>query len=185
LKGCPLRCTGNRGSGAGNVLRTVLLSVLNGHWRYAHINGVRGDGVNPGLLGMKGTVSEDVVCAAMKRLGEEEGPGWPSHVYHSYFVAGLRICLGVEVRPGREHAARHGLPGMWEALGRLPREKWPAIVWGDCGYATRGCRRSASRGGCPTSSSCATRRRPRTATPFVLFWSNSLLTSPSISFQGL
>ena len=29
---------------------TVLLSVLRGHWRYAHINGVRGDGINPGLL---------------------------------------------------------------------------------------------------------------------------------------
>ena len=50
LDTCPLTYTGNRGSGATNVMGTVLLSVLAGHWRYAHINGIRGDGVNPGLL---------------------------------------------------------------------------------------------------------------------------------------
>ena len=66
LRECPLHYTGNRGSGALNVMGTVLLSVLCGHWRYAHINGVRGDGVNPGLLGMSSTVSEDTV-----RLGNE------------------------------------------------------------------------------------------------------------------
>ena len=46
---------------AKNVMGTVLPGVLSGHWRYAHINGVRGDGVNPGLPGMDGTVSEDAV----------------------------------------------------------------------------------------------------------------------------
>ena len=28
------------------------LAVLAGHWRYAHINAIRGDGINPELLGM-------------------------------------------------------------------------------------------------------------------------------------
>ena len=41
----PLHYTGNRGSGALNVMGTVLLSVLSGHWRYVHINGLRGDGI--------------------------------------------------------------------------------------------------------------------------------------------
>ena len=50
LKDCPLASTGNRGSGAKNVPGTVLFSILNGHWRYAYINAVRGDGVNPDLL---------------------------------------------------------------------------------------------------------------------------------------
>lgn len=54
LRDCPLHYTGNRGSGALNVMGTVLLSVLSGHWRYAHINALRGDGINPGLLGMGG-----------------------------------------------------------------------------------------------------------------------------------
>jgi hypothetical protein len=67
LRNCPLSYAGNRGSGAPKVMGTVLLSVLSGHWRYAHINRVRGDGVNPGLLGIDGTVSEDVVRSAMCR----------------------------------------------------------------------------------------------------------------------
>ncbi len=33
LQDCPLHYTGNRGSGADNVMGTVLLSVLCGHWR--------------------------------------------------------------------------------------------------------------------------------------------------------
>ncbi len=38
LRECPLHYTGNRGSGADHIMGTVLLSVLSGHWRYAHIN---------------------------------------------------------------------------------------------------------------------------------------------------
>ena len=42
------RCTiPATGAAADHVMGTVLLSVLAGHWRYAHINGVRGDGINP------------------------------------------------------------------------------------------------------------------------------------------
>lgn len=76
MQNCPLHYTGNRGSGALNVMGTVLLSVLSGHWRYAHINAVRGDGVNPPLLGMDRTVSEDAVRAAMKRIPEKAGLEW-------------------------------------------------------------------------------------------------------------
>jgi len=189
LKDCPLTYTGNRGSGAKNVMGTVLLSVLSGHWRYAHINGVRGDGVNPGLLGMDAAVSEDAVRLAMYRIpetagldwissqildtispalglpwildmdvtvkplyGRQEGaatgynpqkPGRPSHVYHSYFVAHLRISLGVEVRPGNEHAGAKGLPGLWQTLGKLPRHQWPTFLRGDCGYGQEGILRES------------------------------------------
>lgn len=182
LSTCPLRYVGNRGSGALNVMGTVLLSVLCGHWRYAHINAVRGDGVNPGLLGMGSTVSEDTVRAAMARIDEAEGlewlaerilgtiapalcqpwimdidvtvkplygsqqgaeagynprkPGRPCHVYHSYFVANLRLSLGVEALPGKQHAAARGLPGMWRTLEKLPRSHWPTFLRGDCGYGS-------------------------------------------------
>ena len=180
MKECPLTYTGNRGSGALNVMGTVLLSVLCGHWRYAHINSVRGDTINPSLLGMDHTVSEDSVRGAMKRIPEEAGlawlrgeildsispalglawildidttiktlyghqqgaergynphkPGRPSHVYHSYFVANLRISLGVEVRPGKENAAAHGLSELWKTLSALPRSRWPTFARGDCAY---------------------------------------------------
>jgi len=180
LGNCPLTYTGNRGSGAAKVMGTVLLSILSGHWRYAHINGVRGDGINPGLLGIGGAVSEDAVRLAMGRINEVAGldwlsdqiigsiapvlglpwildvdvtvkplyghqqgaqigynpqkPGRPSHVYHSYFVANLRISLGVEVRPGNEHAAARGMPQLWKTLGKLPRSQWPTFARGDCAY---------------------------------------------------
>ena len=49
---------------------TVMLSVLSGHWRYAHINGLRGDGINPGLLCVSGTVSEDAVHLGIGRVDE-------------------------------------------------------------------------------------------------------------------
>ncbi len=140
---------------------------------------MRGDGVNPGLLGMDGTVSDDVVYLAMCRIPETKGldwlssqilgpispalglpwildidvtvkplygqqesaeigynpqkPGRPSHGYHSYFEANLRISLGVEVRPGNERAEAKGLPGLWQTLEKLPRHQWPAFLRGDCG----------------------------------------------------
>jgi hypothetical protein len=46
------------------------------HWRYAHINAMRGDRVNPGLLGIDGTLSEDVVRQAMMRINETQGLEW-------------------------------------------------------------------------------------------------------------
>ena len=45
MRDCPLIYQRNRESEAKNVMGTILLSVLNGHWRYAHINAVRGDGI--------------------------------------------------------------------------------------------------------------------------------------------
>ena len=179
-KSIPLSYQSNNASDPKDVIGTILLSVLNGHWRYAHINAVRGDGVNPGLLGMKRTVSEDVVRRALKKMdqsaalawlekqnreaitpilsytwildidntvkplyGHQQGaqisynpykPGRPSHNYHSYFVANLRLCLGVEVLPGKQHSAKLGLPGLWRILEAMPRPHWPTLIRGDCAY---------------------------------------------------
>lgn len=180
LANTPLQYQGNQGSGANNVFGTLLLSVLNGHYRYAHINSVRGDGVNPPLLGMDKVVSEDTVRRGLGRIdpteglqwleehlvdsigpalvlpwildidttvkpiyGSQEGaavghnphkPGRPSHSYHSYFVANLRLCLGIDISPGNESAAKHGMPGLWRMLDRLPKDRWPTFIRGDCGY---------------------------------------------------
>src|SRR5271155_1736567 len=72
----PLAYTGNRGSKIVDVLGTAVLSILCGHWRYAHINAVRGDRLNPPVLGMSGRVSEDVVRGAWRRLEEDAGLAW-------------------------------------------------------------------------------------------------------------
>src|ERR1039457_2042829 len=52
VEDCPLSYTSANAPAKRDVLGTLLLSVLAGHWRYAHINAIRADGVNPELLGM-------------------------------------------------------------------------------------------------------------------------------------
>ena len=67
---CPLHYTSPNAPKKRDVLGTMVLSILAGHWRYAHITAVRGDGVNPGLLGMERVVSEDAVRRALKKMPE-------------------------------------------------------------------------------------------------------------------
>lgn len=76
VKDCPLRYTSRNAPEKRNVLGTLLLSVLAGHWRYAHISALRGDGVNPGLLGMTKVASEDSVRRAFLKMREEEREEW-------------------------------------------------------------------------------------------------------------
>jgi hypothetical protein len=195
LEGCPLRYVGNRASGLTNVVGTAALSILCGHWRYAHISAVRGDRLNPPLLGMSHVVSEDVVRRAFQNMdpaagltwlgtelrqcvepllsvpwildidvtvkplyGHQQGaqigynphkPGRPSHAYHSYFMANTRLCLGVEVQGGKEHAAGHGRPGLWSLLAALPRSHWPSLVRGDCAYGQEDFLRECEAQGLP------------------------------------
>src|SRR5437764_14978389 len=59
-----------------DLLGTVLLSVLSGHYRYAHITTLRCDAVNPRLLGMKKVVSEDAVRRGLAKIDEAAGLAW-------------------------------------------------------------------------------------------------------------
>src|SRR5258707_8386839 len=70
VEDCPLHYTSGNAPEKRNVLGTLVLSVLAGHWRYAHINAIRGDGINPELLGMTRVASEDSVRRGMKGTGE-------------------------------------------------------------------------------------------------------------------
>jgi len=73
---CPLHLTSPNAPRRRDVLGTVLLSVLSGQWRYAHITGLRGDGVNPMLLGMRKVVSEDAVRRALGKIDAGAGIAW-------------------------------------------------------------------------------------------------------------
>jgi hypothetical protein len=177
---CPLQYTSPNAPQKRDVLGTLLLAVLAGHWRYAHINAIRGDGVNPELLGMSKVCSEDSVRRALLAIPEEEGekwlqqslrstyeplleetwaldmdatvkplyghqedaklgynpskPGRPSHVYHSYFLANLRMVLEVEVQAGNQTATSFAQPELWALLDGLAEPSRPAFLRGDCNW---------------------------------------------------
>ena len=183
VESCPLRLTSPNAPSKRDVLGTAVLAILAGHQRYAHISALRGDTINPRLLGMHEVVSEDSVRRNFAKLDETEGvnwlqehldyvvapllgepwvldadvtvkplyghqegavvgynphkPGRPSHTYHTYFIANLRLVLEVEVQPGNQSASKHSSPGLWELLERIGRADWPAFIRGDRDWGTQ------------------------------------------------
>jgi hypothetical protein len=179
---CPLTYTSPNAPNKRDVLGTVLLSVLAGHKRYAHITALRADKVLSELIGMSRVLSEDAVRRGMQAIaasdgaswlqghldyctaplfgepwiidvdttikplyGKQEGavvgynpkkPGRPSHVYHTYMLANLRLVLDVEVMAGNQHAFNHAAPGLWALLDRIGRDCWPKLLRGDAGIAS-------------------------------------------------
>ena len=71
VEDCPLHDKSPNAPPKEDILGTVMLSVLAGHKRYAHITTVGSDSVLPQLLGMKRVRSEDAVRRAFQQ-GEEE-----------------------------------------------------------------------------------------------------------------
>src|SRR5215469_13979384 len=190
---CPLQYTSPNAPHKRDVLGTILLSVLAGHWRYAHISALRGDGVNPGLLGMTKVASEDSVRRALSAMKEEETgawlqkhlhasyeplleeawamdmdstvkplyghqedakvgynpqkPGRPSHVYHSYFIANLRMVMDVEVQAGNQTATSFAQPELWKLLEGMPQGSQPRFVRGDCNWGSERAMEGAEQHG--------------------------------------
>lgn len=184
VEDCPLYSTSPNAPSKKDVLGTLLLSILAGHRRYAHVTTIRSDSVNPNLLGMKKIASEDSLRRSLLKIPEEEGavwfhkhhkkcyeplqrvpwvmdidttvkvlygkqegavvgynpkkPGRPSHTYHTYFMANLRLVLEVEVQPGNHMAASYTAPGLWALLDSMPRECWPRFLRGDIAFGTDG-----------------------------------------------
>lgn len=65
-------------------------------------------------------------------------PGRPSHTYHTYMIANLRLVLDVEVMPGNTGQSSHSLPGLLSLLDGLPPEKRPQFTRGDCDWGNDG-----------------------------------------------
>ena len=191
VAGCPIQYTSPNAPSKRDLLGTVLLSVLSGHWRYAHITALRADPVTPPLLGMAKVLSEDAVRRGLMKIDAEAGAAWlqenldyvtrpllpepwildvdttvkplfghqegavvgynpskpgrPSHSYHSYLIANLRLVLDVEVHDGNQTAAKHGAPGLWALLDRLGRDYWPSLLRGDTGWGNEAVMRDAEQ----------------------------------------
>src|SRR5215469_5281174 len=73
---CPLLFSSPNAPAKRDLLGTVMLSVLSGHSRYAHITMLRCDAVNPALLGMKKVISEDAVRRGLMKIDETAGQEW-------------------------------------------------------------------------------------------------------------
>ena len=182
IETCPLKLTSNNAPNNRDILGTILLSVLAGHRRYAHMTSVRNDTVNPPLLGMNKIVSEDSVRRALLKITPDEGKAWlanelkycyeemlhipwildvdttvkclyghqegavvgynpkkpgrPSHNYHTYMIANIRMILDVEVMAGNESASSHTMPHLFNWLDALPPEKRPYLIRGDNAFGT-------------------------------------------------
>ncbi len=63
-------------------------------------------------------------------------PGRPSHTYHTYMIANLRLVLEVEVQAGDQAQSAHSLPGLLSILNRLSPTQRPTMVRGDCDWGT-------------------------------------------------
>jgi hypothetical protein len=56
------------------------MNVPAGQWRYAHITGLRGDGLKPELPGMRKVASDASARRALKRASPEETRQWLSQL---------------------------------------------------------------------------------------------------------
>ncbi|MFV0487624.1 MAG: transposase [Vibrio fluvialis] len=75
-QGCPLHYSSPNASRARDVLGTLMLGILAGSRRYAHIAGVRGDAVAAKALGLRAMVSEDTVRRALTAMAPEASQSW-------------------------------------------------------------------------------------------------------------
>ena len=89
----------------------------------------------------------DVDTTVKTLFGHQEGaavgynptkPGRPSHVYHTYMIANLRLVLDVEVQPGNQSASSYTRPHLFEFIEQLPLQARPAFLRGDCGFGNEG-----------------------------------------------
>ena len=76
VQACPLHYSSPNASSARDVLGTLMLGILAGSKRYAHIAGVRGDAVAAKALGLNGMVSEDSVRRALKAMQPDASEPW-------------------------------------------------------------------------------------------------------------
>jgi hypothetical protein len=124
VEDCPLKYTSPNAPEKRDVVGTILLSVLAGHWRYAHISALRGDGVNPELLGMTKVASEASVRRALSAMPEQESEQWlKKHLKACYepLLDGHQEDAKVGYnpqKPGRDLGAGYGHDG--EGLVRTP-----------------------------------------------------------------
>lgn len=90
---CPLSYRSGNAPDKRDVLGTLMLGLLAGHRRYAHMSALRGDAVAAQALGMQRIVSEDALRRALARIDEAASAAW--------------------MRPALMHSVRQALDRPW------------------------------------------------------------------------
>ena len=147
VAGCPLSLTSPNAPSKRDILGTVMLSVLAGHRRYAHITTLRCDPVNPPLLGMAKVVSEDAVRRALSKIAAEAGRSWLQEQLDYCTRPLLRepwiLDVDTTVKPlyGHQEGAvvgynpkKPGRPPAFAGAGLIPIT---ATYWPICGWCWR------------------------------------------------
>ena len=90
---CPLAYRSGNAPDKRDVLGTLMLGLLAGHRRYAHITALRGDAVAAQALGMAKVISEDGLRRALERIDAQASEAW--------------------MRPNLMHSVREALDRPW------------------------------------------------------------------------
>lgn len=110
----PVEYASNNSCSKRDIVGTVVLSVLRGHSRYAHVNALRNDAAAAEMLGLKKVVTDDSVRRALARAGEAELDAWLSRHEHEAVAPMLRhehvIDIDSTVKPifGHQEGAELG-----------------------------------------------------------------------------
>lgn len=114
VQDCPLFYTSPNAPTKYDVLGTLLLSILAGHNRYAHITALRSDGVSPDVLKMNKIISEDAMRRGLARIAAPASETWLKlHLMRSVFAALdtpwiLDIDTTIKVLYGKQQGAEVG-----------------------------------------------------------------------------
>ena len=122
VSACPLAYSSGNAPTKRDVLGTLMLGLLAGHRRYAHITALRGDAVAAQALGMNKVVSEDALRRALQRIDLAASTAWmrPAllHSVHEALDKPWVLDIDASIKPlyGRQEGAEVGYnPGK---LGR-------------------------------------------------------------------
>ena len=103
VREAPLSYTSPDAPRPRDVLGTLVLSMVAGGRRYAHVNALRYDGVNPELLGMKRVCSDDSVRAGGGATGR--GGGGAVAVPAAGVCVAAAVAAGLDPRRGHDGEA--------------------------------------------------------------------------------
>jgi Transposase DDE domain group 1 len=114
VQACPLRYSSPNASAVRDVLGTLMLGILSGSRRYAHLAAIRGDQVAARALGLTKIVSEDSVRRALSAMQAKAAQQWMEQALQASVIEALDrswiLDLDATIKPlyGHQEGAQIG-----------------------------------------------------------------------------